>query len=137
MIQGFFLRVRASATALKEWAHLQLLDDGPRLFYNDIHEYFLYMLCVPYVPEDIKASCPQTHSQTASQANLSKSKIPESASPPRFRDMEYCKPRQERDIQCRMCKGPRRARDLAPAASAICDFRTHLDARGPSNAPGT
>ena len=38
--------------ALQEWAHLQLLDDGPRLFYNDIHEYFLYMLCVPYVPED-------------------------------------------------------------------------------------
>ena len=38
--------------AMQEWAHLQLLDDGPRIFFNDIHEYFLYMLCVPYVPED-------------------------------------------------------------------------------------
>jgi len=37
----------------EEWAHLQLLDDGARIFYNDIHEYFLYMLCVPYVPEDV------------------------------------------------------------------------------------
>lgn len=37
---------------LEEWAHLQLLDDGPRIFFNDTHEYFLYMLCVPYVPED-------------------------------------------------------------------------------------
>ena len=40
---------------LEEWAHLQLLDDGARIFYNDIHEYFLYMLCVPYVPEDVRA----------------------------------------------------------------------------------
>eukprot|EP00439_Symbiodinium_sp_Y106_P074493 s2538_g14.t1 len=43
------LMLRAS----EEWAHLQLLDDGARIFYNDIHEYFLYMLCVPYVPEDV------------------------------------------------------------------------------------
>lgn len=39
--------------ASEEWAHLQLLDDGPRIFFNDIHEYFLYMLCVPYVPEEV------------------------------------------------------------------------------------
>ena len=40
---------------MEEWAHLQLLDDGARIFYNDIHEYFLYMLCVPYVPEVVRA----------------------------------------------------------------------------------
>jgi len=39
--------------ASEEWAHLQLLDDGPRIFFNDIHEYFLYMLCVPYIPEEV------------------------------------------------------------------------------------
>jgi len=39
--------------ASEEWAHLQLLDDGPRIFFNDTHEYFLYMLCVPYVPEEV------------------------------------------------------------------------------------
>ena len=33
---------------------MQLLDDGPRIFFNDTHEYFLYMLCVPYVPEDFQ-----------------------------------------------------------------------------------
>ena len=45
---------RVFPLACEEWAHLQLLDDGPRIFFNDIHEYFLYMLCVPYIPEDAK-----------------------------------------------------------------------------------
>lgn len=37
----------------EEWAKLQLLEDGSRIFYNDIHEYHAYMLNVPYVPESI------------------------------------------------------------------------------------
>jgi len=37
----------------EEWAKLQLLEDGSRIFYSDIHEYHAYMLNVPYVPESI------------------------------------------------------------------------------------
>jgi len=40
------LMLRAS----QEWAKLQLLDESPRIFYNDIHEYHAYLLIVPYVP---------------------------------------------------------------------------------------
>ncbi|CAE8712863.1 unnamed protein product [Polarella glacialis] len=43
------LMLRAS----EEWAKLQLLDDDTKIFYNDIHEYHAYMLCVPHVSEDI------------------------------------------------------------------------------------
>lgn len=43
------LMLRAS----QEWANLQLLDDSPRMFYNDIHEYHTYLLIVPYVPAEI------------------------------------------------------------------------------------
>lgn len=39
--------------ASEEWAKLQMLDDEPRIFYNDIHEYHSYMLCVPFVPESV------------------------------------------------------------------------------------
>lgn len=37
----------------QEWAKMQLLDDEPKMFYNDIHEYHAYLLCVPYVPAEI------------------------------------------------------------------------------------
>jgi len=43
------LMLRAS----QEWAKLQLLDESPRIFYNDIHEYHAYLLIVPHVPERI------------------------------------------------------------------------------------
>lgn len=43
------LMLRAS----QEWAQMQLLDDNSKVFYNDIHEYHIYMLNVPYVPADI------------------------------------------------------------------------------------
>lgn len=43
------LMLRAS----QEWARLQLLDDAPRIFYNDIHEYHTYLLCVPQVPAEV------------------------------------------------------------------------------------
>eukprot|EP00931_Biecheleriopsis_adriatica_P040466 TRINITY_DN23193_c0_g1_i2.p1 TRINITY_DN23193_c0_g1~~TRINITY_DN23193_c0_g1_i2.p1 ORF type:complete len:265 (+),score=59.62 TRINITY_DN23193_c0_g1_i2:75-869(+) len=43
------LMLRAS----EEWAKLQLLEDDQRIFYNDIHEYHAYMLCVPHTPESI------------------------------------------------------------------------------------
>lgn len=37
----------------QEWAKLQLLDDSPKVFYNDIHEYHAYMIPVPYVPAEV------------------------------------------------------------------------------------
>jgi len=43
------LMLRAS----QEWAQMQLLDDSSKVFYNDIHEYHIYLLNVPYVPADI------------------------------------------------------------------------------------
>merc|ERR1719199_1916605 len=43
------LMLRAS----QEWAQMQLLDDNSKVFYNDIHEYHIYLLNVPYVPADI------------------------------------------------------------------------------------
>lgn len=43
------LMLRAS----EEWAKLQLLEDDQRIYYNDIHEYHAYMLCVPHTPESI------------------------------------------------------------------------------------
>mmetsp|Transcript_42563 Transcript_42563/g.76233 ORF Transcript_42563/g.76233 Transcript_42563/m.76233 type:complete len:276 (-) Transcript_42563:99-926(-) len=43
------LMLRAS----QEWAQMQLLDDNSKIFYNDIHEYHIYLLNVPYVPADI------------------------------------------------------------------------------------
>jgi len=42
------LMLRAST----EWAHLQMMEDDPRIFYNDIHEYHAYLLSVPYVPAE-------------------------------------------------------------------------------------
>jgi len=40
--------------ASQEWAKLQMLDvEDTRIFYNDIHEYHAYMLCVPFVPEGL------------------------------------------------------------------------------------
>eukprot|EP00747_Dinoflagellata_sp_TGD_P162761 gnl/TRDRNA2_/TRDRNA2_180727_c0_seq1.p1 gnl/TRDRNA2_/TRDRNA2_180727_c0~~gnl/TRDRNA2_/TRDRNA2_180727_c0_seq1.p1 ORF type:complete len:267 (-),score=58.60 gnl/TRDRNA2_/TRDRNA2_180727_c0_seq1:65-865(-) len=39
--------------ASQEWAQLQLLDDNAKIFYNDQHEYHVYMLQVPYIPADI------------------------------------------------------------------------------------
>jgi len=43
------LMLRAS----QEWAQMQLLDDNARIFYNDIHQYHVYLLNVPYTPADI------------------------------------------------------------------------------------
>lgn len=37
----------------QDWAQMQLLNDDPRVFYNDIHEYHVYLLNVPYVPAEI------------------------------------------------------------------------------------
>lgn len=37
----------------QEWAQMQLLDDTARIFYNDIHEYHVYLINAPYVPEEI------------------------------------------------------------------------------------
>lgn len=37
----------------QEWAKLQLLDDSPRIFYSDVHEYHAYLLIVPHVPEEV------------------------------------------------------------------------------------
>lgn len=39
--------------ASQDWAQMQLLDDNSKIFYNDIHEYHIYLLNVPYVPADI------------------------------------------------------------------------------------
>jgi len=39
--------------ASQEWAQMQLLDDNPRLFYNDIHEYHTYLVRVPFVEADV------------------------------------------------------------------------------------
>mmetsp|Transcript_41484 Transcript_41484/g.95360 ORF Transcript_41484/g.95360 Transcript_41484/m.95360 type:complete len:263 (+) Transcript_41484:75-863(+) len=39
--------------ASQEWAQLQLLDDNPKIFYNDVHEYHVYLINVPYVAPDI------------------------------------------------------------------------------------
>mmetsp|Transcript_75553 Transcript_75553/g.179502 ORF Transcript_75553/g.179502 Transcript_75553/m.179502 type:complete len:265 (-) Transcript_75553:67-861(-) len=39
--------------ASQEWAQLQLLDDNPKIFYNDVHEYHVYLINVPYVPPEI------------------------------------------------------------------------------------
>lgn len=36
-----------------DWAQLQLLDDGARIFYNDIHEYHTYLINVPYVASEV------------------------------------------------------------------------------------
>eukprot|EP00429_Kryptoperidinium_foliaceum_P053855 CAMPEP_0176080116 /NCGR_PEP_ID=MMETSP0120_2-20121206/40072_1 /TAXON_ID=160619 /ORGANISM="Kryptoperidinium foliaceum, Strain CCMP 1326" /LENGTH=290 /DNA_ID=CAMNT_0017413877 /DNA_START=80 /DNA_END=952 /DNA_ORIENTATION=- len=43
------LMLRAS----QDWADLQLLDDSPRIFYNDVHEYHTYLLLVPYVAAEV------------------------------------------------------------------------------------
>lgn len=43
------LMLRAS----QDWAQMQLLDDSTKVFYNDIHEYHIYLLNVPYVPAEI------------------------------------------------------------------------------------
>lgn len=37
----------------QEWAQTQILNESPKIFYNDVHEYHTYMLGVPYVPADI------------------------------------------------------------------------------------
>jgi hypothetical protein len=49
------LMLRAS----QEWAQMQLLDDNSKVFYNDIHEYHIYLLNVPYVPSDILGAVSQ------------------------------------------------------------------------------
>lgn len=43
------LMLRAS----QEWALLQLTETEARIYYNDIHEYHTYMLCVPYVEAEL------------------------------------------------------------------------------------
>lgn len=37
----------------QEWAQMQLLDDNPKVFYNDVHEFHVYLINVPFVPADI------------------------------------------------------------------------------------
>merc|ERR1719230_1119008 len=39
--------------ASQEWAKMQLLDDNPRIFYNDVHEYHCHLLRVPYVNAEV------------------------------------------------------------------------------------
>jgi hypothetical protein len=37
----------------QEWAQTQILNESPKIFYNDVHEYHTYLLGVPYVPADV------------------------------------------------------------------------------------
>lgn len=37
----------------QEWAQIQMLDNSPKVFYNDVHEYHVYLLAVPYVSSEI------------------------------------------------------------------------------------
>lgn len=39
--------------ASREWAQGQLLDDCGKTFYNDQHEYHVYLLNVPYIPAEV------------------------------------------------------------------------------------
>jgi hypothetical protein len=45
--------------ASQEWAQMQMLNDTTRIFYNDVHEYHVYLLGVPYIPDNVlsKISC--------------------------------------------------------------------------------
>lgn len=46
--------------ASQEWAQMQLLDDSSsKIFYNDIHEYHIYLLNVPFVPPEVLGSISQ------------------------------------------------------------------------------
>jgi len=35
------------------WAQIQLLENGPKVFYNDVREYHTYLLAVPFVSDEI------------------------------------------------------------------------------------
>lgn len=35
------------------WAEIQLLQNDPKVFYNDVREYHAYLLAVPYVSDEI------------------------------------------------------------------------------------
>eukprot|EP00927_Polykrikos_kofoidii_P011700 TRINITY_DN1499_c0_g1_i2.p1 TRINITY_DN1499_c0_g1~~TRINITY_DN1499_c0_g1_i2.p1 ORF type:complete len:254 (+),score=49.34 TRINITY_DN1499_c0_g1_i2:115-876(+) len=37
----------------QDWAQMQILSQSPRIFYNDVHEYHMYLLGVPYVSADV------------------------------------------------------------------------------------
>eukprot|EP00929_Paragymnodinium_shiwhaense_P113248 TRINITY_DN81507_c0_g1_i1.p1 TRINITY_DN81507_c0_g1~~TRINITY_DN81507_c0_g1_i1.p1 ORF type:complete len:257 (-),score=51.89 TRINITY_DN81507_c0_g1_i1:149-919(-) len=37
----------------QEWAQLQILSQSPKMYYNDVHEYHVYLLGVPYVSADV------------------------------------------------------------------------------------
>lgn len=39
--------------ASQEWAQMQMLNDSARNFYNDVHEYHVYLLGVPYISADV------------------------------------------------------------------------------------
>lgn len=43
------LMLRAS----EDWAKMQLLESDAKLFYNDLHEYHIYLMNVPYIPAEI------------------------------------------------------------------------------------
>jgi len=37
----------------QEWSQMQILDQSPKIFYNDVQEYHTYLLGVPYVSADV------------------------------------------------------------------------------------
>jgi len=39
--------------ASEDWAQAQLMDDDRRIYYNDQHEYHIYLINVPYIPDEI------------------------------------------------------------------------------------
>jgi len=39
--------------ASEDWAQAQVLDDERKIFYNDQHEYHIYVINVPHIPDEI------------------------------------------------------------------------------------
>jgi len=39
--------------ASEDWSQSQLMDDDRRVYYNDQHEYHVYMINVPFIPDEI------------------------------------------------------------------------------------